>query len=149
MPTKDTGYDQDFYAWTQAQAAFLREGAWRELDMPNLAEEIDSLGKSDRRAIRSHLKILVLHLLKWQYQPSMRQSGHSWRSSITNARDEIAVLLEDSPSLRRHVAALLTQGYPSARDTVSDETHLPLATFPIACPWTVEQVLDTAFWPDV
>lgn len=141
-------YDQDFYAWTQEQAALLREGALHDLDVTNLAEEIESLGKSDRRTLGSHLRNLVLHLLKWRYQPAGRSSGHSWRSSIRNARAEIAVLLEDSPSLRREVSGLLTRWYPLARQDAADETGLPLATFPEACPWTAEQVLDTDFWPE-
>lgn len=141
-------YDEDFFAWTQAQAVLLREGAWHELDMANLAEEIESLGRSDRRAVRSSLKVLVMHLLKWQYQPSGRLTGYSWHNSIAQARDEMAMLFEDSPGLRRQVAGWLTQDYPRARQTASDQTHLLLATFPATCPWTAEQVLDNDFWPE-
>jgi hypothetical protein len=141
-------YDADFYAWTQEQAALLRQGAVHALDLTNLAEEIESLGKSDRRALGSHLRNLVMHLLKWQYQPSGRLTGHSWQSSIRNARAEIAVLLEDSHSLWQEVAELLARWYPLARLDAADETRLPLTTFPEACPWTPEQVLDTDFWPE-
>ncbi len=148
MSTKATLYEQDFYAWTQEQAALLREGALHDLDVTHLAEEIESLGKSDRRALGSHLRNLVLHLLKWHGQPTGRDTGHSWRSSIRNARAEIAVLLEDSPSLRREVSGLLARWYPLARLDAADETGLPLVTFPEACPWTAEQVLDTDFWPE-
>jgi hypothetical protein len=147
MSNKTALYDQDFYTWTQEQAALLREGAVHELDLGNLAEEIESLGKSDRRALGSHLRNLVLHLLKWQYQPSGRQTGHSWQSSINIARDEIALILEDSPSLVATVPALLARRYPLARHHAADETRLPLATFPTACPWPPEQVLDPDFWP--
>jgi hypothetical protein len=142
-------YDTDFYTWTQTQAALLREGAVAELDLVNLAEEIESLGKSDRRALGSHLKNLVLHLLKWHYQPRGRQTGHSWQSSIINAQHDIAGLLEDSPSLRRELPGLLVRQYPTARLLASNETRLPLATFPDTCPWTAEQVLDNEFWPEV
>jgi hypothetical protein len=148
MRTNAAWYDQDFYAWTQEQAALLREGALDDLDVTHLAEEIESLGKSDRRALGSHLRNLVLHLLQWHWQPTGRDPGHSWRSSIRNARAEIAVLLEDSPSLRREVAGLLGRWYPLAREDASDETGLPLTTFPEACPWTSEQVLDADFWPE-
>src|SRR5262252_9818951 len=109
MGTNGTRYDEDFYTWTQEQAALLREGAVQELDLANLAEEIESLGKSDRRALGSHLRNLMLHLLKWQYQPSGRQTGHSWRASIRNARLEIAVLLEDSHTYEREVPQLLAR----------------------------------------
>jgi hypothetical protein len=147
MAAKSDLYNHDFYAWTQEQAALLREGAMHEIDAGNLAEEIESLGKSDRRALGSHLRNLLLHLLKWQYQPAGRHTGHSWRSSIRNARAEMAVLLEDSPSLGREVSGLLTRWYPLARQDAADETGLPLATFPETCPWAPAQVLDSAFWP--
>ena len=148
MSTNAALYEQDFYTWTQEQAALLREGALHDLDVTNLAEEIESLGKSDRRALGSHLRNLVLHLLKWHYQPAGRHTGPSWRASIRNARAEIAVLLDDSPSLRREVSGLLARWYPLARQDAADETGLPLATFPEACPWTPEQVVDTDFWPE-
>src|SRR5206468_3099016 len=96
----------------------------------------------------SHLRNLVMHLLKWHYQPSMRQTGHSWQSSIINARDEIATILEDFPGLQHTVAELLAHRYPAARRLAQAETGLPLATFPETCPWTPEQVLDADFWPD-
>jgi hypothetical protein len=141
-------YDQDFYAWTQAQAALLRDGKVQALDLAHLAEEIESVGVSERRALGSHLKQLTLHLLKWAYQPSGHQTGHSWRSSIRNARDEIDAIVEYSPSLRREVPALLVRWYPAAVRLASDETGLPLETFPPVCPWQAEQVLDADFWPE-
>ena len=148
MRTHTELYEQDFYTWTQEQAALLRKGAVQELDLANLAEEIESLGISQKHALASHLRNLVMHLLKWQYQPSGRLTGHSWQSSIINARDEIATLLEDVPSLQPQVAALLTRRYPAARRLAHSETDLPLATFPAACPWTPEQVLEADFWPE-
>ena len=147
MRTKTGLYEQDFYTWTQEQAALLREGAVHELDLANLAEEIESLGKSDRRALGSHLRNLLLHLLKWQYQPRGRLTGHSWGSSIRNARAELAVLLEDSPTLRGEVSRLLVRWYPLAREDAADETRLPRATFPATCPWSPEEVLEADFWP--
>jgi hypothetical protein len=147
MSTHDAHYDQDFYTWTQEQAALLREGAWQDLDVINLAEEIESLGKNDRRALGSHLRNLMLHLLKWHYQAREEGPSTSWRSSIRNARADIAVLLEDSPSLRRVVPGLVTRWYGLARQDAADETGLPLAIFPETCPWTPEQILDEGFWP--
>jgi hypothetical protein len=148
MDTNTKLYEQDFYRWTREQAALLEARQFDALDMANLVEEITSLGISQKHALGSHLKNLVMHLLKWHYQPSGRQTGHSWRSSIYNARDDIAVILEDSPSLRREVPGLLTRRYPAARMLAYDETGLPLATFPQECPWTAEQLLDDDFWPD-
>ena len=148
MDTNTKLYKQDFYRWTREQAALLEARQFDTLDMVNLVEEIMSLGLSQKHALGSHLKNLVMHLLTWHYQPSERQTGHSWRSSIYNARDDIAVILEDSPSLRREVPGLLTRRYPTARMLAHDETGLPLATFPQECPWTAEQILDDDFWPD-
>jgi hypothetical protein len=141
-------YDTDFYQWTQEQAALLRDGKMEALDLANLAEEIESLGKSDRRALGSHLRGLVMHLLKWRYQPSGRQTGHSWRTSINNHRRDIHAIVEDSPSLRRQAPEVLAREYPRSRRDASDETDLPLTTFPDTCPWTPEQVLDEDFWPE-
>jgi Domain of unknown function DUF29 len=141
-------YAQDFYAWVQATTALIQAGQWEDIDQETLVEEVASLGINQKHALGSHLRNLVMHLLKWQYQPSERQTGHSWRSSIINARDEIAMLLEDSPSLAREVAALLARRYPAARSLAHDETGLPLATFPETCPWTSQQVLDADFWPE-
>jgi len=139
-------YEDDFYAWTHAQAAALRAKDWAALDLEHVAEEIESLGNEQRHAVRSHLRVLLWHLLKWAYQPDHR--GSSWRTSILNARAEIADRLEDNPSLQPRVTALLASAYPRARRLASAETGLPLATFPEVCPWPVEQVLDADFWPE-
>jgi hypothetical protein len=139
-------YDTDFYTWTQAQAAALRAKDVAALDLEHLAEEIEALGNEQRHAVRSHLRVLLWHGLKWAYQPDHRTP--SWRTSILNARAEIADRLEDEPSLRPLVPALLASAYPRARRLAAAETGLPLATFPEACPWTLAQVLDEDFWPE-
>ena len=144
MTTPD--YDTDFYAWTQAQAAALRAQESKALDWCHLAEEIESLGNEQRHAVRSHLRVLLWHLLKWAYQPEHR--GPSWLTSIGNARAEIADRLEDQPRLGLLVPALLASAYPRARRLAAGETGLPLATFPEACPWPLAQVLDEDFWPE-
>jgi len=143
-----TNYDTDFYVWTQAQAETLRAKDWPALDVANLAEEIESLGKRDRRTLRSHLRVLAKHLLKWTYQPDQRaRRGASWRRSTANAREAIELVLNDSPSLRRELPDLLAWAYPRAREESYEETGLPLATFPETCPWTLEQLQDRHFWP--
>ena len=141
-------YDTDFYQWTQEQAALLQAGKASALDWANLAEEIDSLGKNDRRGLGSHLQGLIMHLLKWQYQSSGRQTGHSWLTSIDNHRDDITDIVTDSPSLRRQIPTLIVQRYPRARRKASRETGLPLEVFPVECPWTAERVLDDDFLPE-
>jgi hypothetical protein len=139
-------YDTDFYGWTQAQAAALRAKDWAALDLDHVAEEIEALGNEQRHAVRSHLRVLLWHLLKWAYQPDHR--SRSWLISIANARAEIADRLEDYPSLRPHVPALLAAAYPRARRLAAAEMGLPLATFPETCPWPLAQVLDEDFWPE-
>jgi len=141
----DPTYDTDFYAWTQGQAAALRAKDLTALDLEHLAEEIDSLGNEQRHAVRSHLRVLLWHLLKWAYQPTHRTT--SWRTSIRNARAEITDRLDDYPSLRPHVPALLTAAYRQARGLAADETDLPLATFPEACPWPLADVLTEDWLP--
>jgi hypothetical protein len=148
MPQTPVGYDTDFYTWTQEQAALLREGAVAELDLANLAEEIESLGISQRHALESRLAGLLMHLLKWRYQPQKRQTSRSWFRTISEHRARIAQLQRDSPSLHRLVPDAITDAYPRARRIAGYETRLPLATFPLACPWSVEQVLSDDFWPE-
>jgi len=146
MPAKMELYEQDFYHWTQDQTTALRTKAWDALDVEHLAEEIESLGNEQRHAVRSHLRILVMHLLKWTYQPGHR--SESWRGSISNARAEIEERLEDSPSLTPLLPELLTWVYPRARRRAAQETGLLLATFPDQCPWALAQILHEEFWPE-
>jgi Domain of unknown function DUF29 len=144
-----TSYDTDYYRWTQAQAEALRAKDWPALDVANLAEEIESLGKSDRRAVQSHLVVLVQHLLKWACQPQERaRRGAGWQDSIDEARRQIELILRDSPSLRRELPDFLAWAYPHALRKVAREARLPLATFPEVCSWTPDQLQDEEFLPE-
>jgi hypothetical protein len=136
-------YESDLYEWTKEQADALRRRASNALDWDNLAEEIESLGTSQRSEIRSSLKVLLVHLLKRKCQPEL-QCG-SWRGSITEARDQIEDVLEDSRSLKAYPAECLPKAYARARTKALDETGL--LRLPDACPWTIEQVLDGDFLP--
>jgi hypothetical protein len=144
MTTPD--YDTDFYAWAQQQAEALRAKDWAALDVEHLAEEVDDLRKTERRAVRSQLRLILSHLLKWRYQPDKRTD--SWRSTIANGRVLVQEDLEDLPSLAPELESLAAWAYPRARRDAAQETGLPLATFPEACPWPLAQVLDDAFWPE-
>jgi hypothetical protein len=138
--------DTDYYAWTLATAERLRTGRVSEVDLDGVAEELEGMGKAQRHALASHLKLLIVHLLKWRYQPGFR--GVSWRLSIDNARDEIAELLEDSPSLRAKVTELVARRYPAARSRAALETGLSEETFPPTCPFSESELLDPAYRPD-
>jgi len=144
MTTPD--YDTDFYAWAQQQAAALRAKDWAALDLEHLAEEVEDLRKTERKAVRSQLRRLTSHLLKWAYQPTRR--GESWQTTILDARRLVADGLEENGSLTRELPALFAWAYPRARREAAKDTGLPLAMFPEACPWSIEQVLDEDFWPE-
>jgi len=142
----NTKYESDFYAWAQQNAALLRSGQLSLIDVDQIAEELEDMGKSERRALGSHLRVLLTHLLKWRYQPSHR--GVSWRLSVRNARLDIATIIKDSPSLKPQVDALLNDEYPGARSLALDETGLPPTAMPAHCPFDVEQALDADYWPE-
>jgi len=139
-------YDGDFFAWTREQASRLRDLRPNSIDWEKVAEEIESLGKAERREIRSRLIVLLAHLLKWAYQPDAR--SNSWRASIVEARMEISGELDESPSLRRYPAEVLARQYDVARLAASGDTMLEEDTFPATCPFTIEEVLDPEFWPE-
>src|SRR5580704_6432797 len=136
MPRNAVAYDEDFFAWTQEQARLLRQGEFSELDIENVAEELESMGRSDKRELRSRLVQLITHLLKWQYQPGFR--SRSWTSTIGEQRDQVREVLDDSPSLRPTLTIDLSRVYKIARIKAVGETGLSEAIFPASCPYTPE-----------
>jgi hypothetical protein len=138
-------YSEDYYAWISAQTAHLREGEVSRLDRENIAEELEDLGKSERRALASNLRNLLLHLLKYEFQ--RRQRSRSWLTSIENARVGIEDVLADSPSLRGAFAKQVATEYPRARKLASVETGLQMKSFPENCPYSLGQLLDSEFLP--
>ena len=139
------GYEEDFVLWTERQAALIRARQLDLVDWDNVAEEIESLISGDRRELCSRLEVLMMHLLKWQFQPMHR--SRSWRSTIRNQRGRIERVLKQSPSLRREVAKLGREEYAAACEAASAETGFALRTFPKALPHTAEQILDEDFFP--
>jgi len=142
----NTLYDQDFYLWTQQTASALREGRLSEIDIENTAEEIESLGNSDRDKLESHLRLVAMHLLKWQAQPDLR--GKSWIFTIRVHRRDTGRLMKKSPSLRSKLEEALAEAYPDARQDAALETGIPEESFPDSCPWTIEQILNREFYPE-
>ncbi|MFP5268880.1 DUF29 domain-containing protein [Coleofasciculus sp.] len=139
-------YDLDFYAWIRKNVELLRRGRLSEIDVEHIAEELESMGKRDLRQLRSRLQILVMHLLKWQYQPD--KQSKSWLVTIDHQRDEIEALLLDSPSLRGELEQGLARVYPKAVRDACRETGLPETTFPLSCPFEIEEILAQSFLPD-
>jgi hypothetical protein len=129
---RPTTYDTDFYAWTQEQAELLRQGRLADIDLENLIEEIESLGRSERRSFRSALLLLTQHLLKWQYQPEKRSP--SWQTTIRTQRRQIAMMLEDNPSFKAWSPEALAKGYADGRKDAADETGISLSTSPKLAP---------------
>ena len=139
MKTQDL-YNKDFIAWSDEQALLLEQQRWDELDLVNLIEEIKDLGNRHRDALESQLTILSMHLLKWQYQPQKR--SNSWKSSIREARKQIERLIRKHPVLRIYLEQVLEQCYLDAREDASDETGLDINTFPISCPYSIQEIRD-------
>jgi predicted DNA-binding ribbon-helix-helix protein len=141
-----TLYEQDYYLWLETIIKRLRDRHLQSVDIDNLIEELETLGRSEKKALRSHLRLIVMHLLKWRYQPD--KHSKSWRITIKNNRLDVEEALQDSPSLKPQLAELLAECYPRAVIEASDETGLPAATFPSSCPFTLEQILDREFLPN-
>lgn len=139
-------YEIDYVNWIFDQVERMRRGATDELDLLNIAEELENLARSERRALASHLRNLMVHLLKWQFQPERR--GSSWRISIGKARSEIFEQLTEMPSLRSELAKRIPTEYRRARRTAEAETGLDVDVFPEACPYSGEQLADPDFYPE-
>jgi len=139
-------YNTDFYGWTQQQAALLKAGRLSELDIENLLEEVETMGRSEKRELDSRLTVLLIHLLKWQYQPIRR--GRSWQLTIKGQRINFSETLEENPSLKPQLDTILKKAYAKSIIKASQETALDEQTFPSVCPWTYSQILDDNFYPD-
>jgi hypothetical protein len=137
-------YETDLHEWTVTQAAALRARAANEIDWANIADEIESMGRRERRELGSRLEVLLVHLIKWRHQPELRCG--SWRGSIDEARSQIEDILEDSPSLHGVPEASLVKAWHRACTKTIRETGL--MHIPEACPWTIAQILDREFLPD-
>jgi hypothetical protein len=143
-PTAD--YETDFYLWSCEQAELLRQGRFAEIDLANIVEEIESLGRSDRRALISAYRVLIQHLLKWRFQPQKR--SRSWLATIRVQRTHLATLEGESPSLAAKAFEHIALANADARKLAADETSLPLGTFPEFCPFSADQLRNSDWLPD-
>jgi hypothetical protein len=139
-------YDRDFYAWANEQAALLRAGKLSQADIAHIAEEIESIGRAEKRELVSRLTVLLLYLLKWRYQPGLR--GPSWEATLHVQRRDLSDHMEDNPSLKALLPYAIERAYGSAVLKAVAETGLPKNTFPAAVPWTFAELMDEDFWPE-
>ena len=140
-------YETDFYQWTVKQVNLLRDEDYAELDIDNLVEEIEAMGRSQKREIRARSRVLLTHLLKLALQPS-GNPVRGWRSTIREQRRALADELADSPSLWVHLVDQLPTVYIAAREDAAEAMAMNLTQLPSQCPWTVEQLLDLQWLPD-
>ena len=143
----DSNYDSDFYAWANEQAALLRAGRLGQADIEHIAQEIESMGRTEKRELVGRLRVLLLHLLKWRFQPTGR--GSSWKASIRVQRLDLAEHLKDNPSLKTIVPQAIATAFEGAIIEAADETKLPEFAFPAVCPWSFDQLMDARFWPEM
>ncbi|WP_414552713.1 DUF29 domain-containing protein [Anabaena sp. CCY 0017] len=137
-------HENDFYAWTQQQANLLRERQIHQLDWQKIAEEIEDMGRSEKRQLASRLEILIMHLLKWQFQPNLR--SRSWQLTIKEQRLRLEQLLQENPSLKSHLTEILDKVYPLA--TISAEKETALSSFPETCSYSLTEILSADFFPE-
>ncbi len=139
-------YDDDIIAWANEQARLLREGQFSKLDIEHIAEEIEDVGKSEKRELRNRMAVLLAHLLKWQYQTGYR--GGSWQRTIREQRRGVLGCLKETPSLKNDLdqSDWWVWVWADAVNLAVKETGLDC--FPESCPWDFEQIMDTNFWPD-
>ncbi len=138
-------YEQDFDLWLQTNINLLKEGKFTELDLENLLEELESMGRSDKNALKSNLRVLLMHLLKYKYQPKKRTN--SWNYTIIEHRIRLEDTFKTSPSLYRFFEEIFNESYQNARKLAAAETGLSIAIFPPESPFTVEEVLNPDFLP--
>ena len=136
-------FDQDYSLWLEKTVRLLQKGQWNAVELERLTQEIEAMGKSEKRAVKSNLIVLLMHLLKMKYQPEKRTE--SWRSSIVEHRRRLLLLFEDSPSLRGYFLEVFDSCYSAARQDAAVETRLPVELFQAQSPFTVEQILDVEY----
>lgn len=143
-----TRYETDIVAWAREQAALIRAGRFEHLDLEHIAEEIEDVGKSETRELASRMAVLLMHLLKWQYQPQF-QSSKSWNATIKTQRHLIHIRLKKTPSLKPSLVDedWISDAWADARLEASKETRIDFDVFPEVCPWTMEEVLQEGWLP--
>ena len=145
MRVNPNSYDKDVIAWANEQARLLRAGRFDALDIEHIADEIEDVGKSEKRELASRMAVLLAHMLKWQYQPGGR--GNSWRRTIKEQRNRVGLCIDQTPSLKADLrnSVWWSDVWSDAVAKASQETGL--GDFPESCPWTFDQIMNPEFWP--
>ena len=146
MVSNQSLYDRDFYAWATEQASLLRAGRLAEADIPNIAEEIESMGRGEKRELVSRLTVLLVHLLKWGFQQEFR--SRSWQSTIKEQRRKVIRHLGENPSLKPQMMECIADAFESALVEIGVQTGIGEKFLPKSCPWTSEQLLDGEWFPE-
>lgn len=140
MEQRNNLYDTDFFLWCKEQSALVLKSESKEMDKENIAEELESMGKSDKRSIKSYIRIILIHMIKLKIQPNY-EGTRGWDISINNARSSMGNILKDSPSLRRMVPEYIEEEWPKAVSIAAEETHMSIRAIPVDRPFTIEEVL--------
>ncbi len=146
-PLETSLYETDFHGWLQTQILLLNQRKWHQVDVNNLIEELEDLGRQQRQELRNRLSILIGHLLKWEYQSNRR--SRSWLATIRIQRRDVIRLLKDNPSLKAYLTESILESYDNGRDLAIGETNLSAKTFPNVCPYDLTQILDDQFFPGI
>jgi hypothetical protein len=146
IKSSSSPYEEDYYLWIETTINQLREGKLAEVDLANLSEELEDMGKSQKNAIKSNLRVVLMHLLKYKYQPDKR--SNSWKYTITEHRIRLEDDFSNSPSLKCYFNEVFDESYQKARKLAADETGLSLETFPPESPFTSEQALNSDYLPE-
>lgn len=139
-------HEKDVYGWAVHTAQLLREKKMSEVDFNGIIEEIEALGRSEKHELVNRLSLVITHLLKWQFQPTMR--GHSWKYTIREQRKQAKYHWEDNPSLKSKLDEAIVKSYNLAVDKAAKETGLDEKTFPAECPYTFDQIMSDSFYPE-
>jgi hypothetical protein len=139
-------YERDFCLWLELNIQQMKAGTLETIDVLHVIEELETMGRSERQALQSNLQVVLMHLLKYKYQPGKRTK--SWRFTLLEHRDRIEVLLEDSPSLRTYLSENFARSYTKARKKAAVETDLDIEIFPLNSPFTIEETLDSDYLPE-
>lgn len=146
----DTLYDQDYNLWLEKTIKQLKSSKFSEIDIENLIEELESMGRSDKRALKSLLTRLFEHLLKIAYWETEREYNYrGWNGEIQNFRIQIRELLKDSPSLKVYLVEIFEECYQDAKKITIKKTGLESDLFPDKPIANLEQVLDDDWLPTI